>query len=125
MGAENEPRDVVMSYIGALDRLDYDGALRFLRDDVRVRGPAGETFGAPMGFIEMLRRYHGKYEIKKVFADGDEVCLWYNLKTTGPTVFMASWYQVRDGKIVSIQTIFDPRAFDSPLAKSSPEGGTT
>jgi hypothetical protein len=124
MDAKNEPRDVVMSYIGALDGLDYDGALRFLSDKVRVRGPAGETFGAPMGFIEMLRRYHGRYEIKRVFADGDDVSLWYDLKTTGPTVFMASWYQVRGGKIVSIQTIFDPSAFGPPPAKGA-EGGVT
>ena len=124
MGTKNEPRDVVMSYIDALDKLDYDGALRFLSDNVRVRGPAGETFGAPLGFIEMLRRYRGGYDIKRVFVDGDEVSLWYDLKTTGPTVFMASWYQVKDGKIVSIQTIFDPSAFDSPPAKNAKQGGS-
>jgi thioredoxin reductase len=48
-----------------------------------------------------------------IVLEKDEVCLWYDLKTTGPTVFMSSWYQVRDAKIASIQTIFDPRAFAS------------
>jgi len=122
MGATNEPKDVVMSYIEALDGLNYDGALRFLSDDVRIRGPAGETFGVPKGFIAMLRKYRGRYEVKRVFADGDDVSLWYDLKTGGQTVFMASWYHVRGGKITSIQTIFDPGAFDTPPAKGA-DGG--
>lgn len=111
MGMGSDSKDTVMSYIRALDGQDYDGALKYLHDRVRIRGPAGETFGKPLDFIEMLRGYHGKYDVKKVFSDEDDVCVLYDLKTSGPTVFMSSWYQVRDGKIVSIQTVFDPRAF--------------
>ena len=111
---ENGPREVVMSYIKALDSQHYDAALEHLYEGVRIRGPAGETFGRPLDFIEMLQKYQGKYDVKKVFADGADVCVLYDLKTTGPTVFMSSWYQVRDGKIVSIHSIFDPRAFGPP-----------
>ena len=117
MGMESDSKETVMSYIRALDGQDYDGALKYLHDRVRIRGPAGETFGKPLDFIEMLRKYHGRYDVKKVFSDEDDVCVLYDLKTTGPTVFMSSWYQVRDGKIVSIQTVFDPRAFGPPPAK--------
>ena len=105
---------MVLSYIQALDGQRYDAALEHLHDKVRIRGPAGETFGKPLDFIEMLRKYRGKYDIKKVFADGDDVCVIYDLKTTGPTVFMCSWYQVKAGKIVSIQSVFDPSAFGPP-----------
>ena len=107
----DRPKDIVMAYIGALDSQDYDRALGYLHDRVRVRGPAGEAFGKPVDFIEMLRKYRGKYDVKKTFADGDDVCVLYDLATTGPTVFMSSWYQVREGKIVSIHSVFDPRAF--------------
>jgi ketosteroid isomerase-like protein len=117
MGIGSDSKDTVMSYIRALDGQDYDGALKCLHDRVRIRGPAGETFGKPLDFIEMLRSYHGKYDVKKVFSDGDDVCVLYDLKTSGPTVFMSSWYQVRDGKIVSIQTVFDSRAFGQPPGK--------
>ena len=108
------PKDTVMAYITALDQRDYDSALMLLHDDVKIRGPGGETFGKPLDFIKMLREYKGRYDVKRVFVDGDDVCLWYDLKTTGPIVFMSSWYQVRDRKIASIQTIFDPRAFGPP-----------
>ncbi|HKT22431.1 MAG TPA: nuclear transport factor 2 family protein [Nitrososphaerales archaeon] len=108
------PKDslrVVMAYIEALDSYRYDDALKLIHENVRVRGPAGETFGNPAGFVAMLRKYKGKYDIKKTFVDGDDVCLFYDLKTGGSTVFMSSWYQVVDGTISSINTVFDPKAF--------------
>lgn len=116
------PKDVVMSYIRALDGQRYEEALAFLHEGVRIRGPAGETFGKPLDFIEMLRKYHGRYDVKKAFVDDDDVCLLYNLATSGPTVFMSSWYHVKDGKIVSIQTVFDPRQF-GPQPKEGGGGG--
>jgi hypothetical protein len=100
-----------MSYIRALDAQHYEAALERLHERVRIRGPAGETYGKPLDFIEMLRKYRGKYDVKKIFVDGNDVCVLYDLKTTGPTVFMSSWYQVKGGKIVSIHTVFDPGAF--------------
>ncbi len=106
-----------MSYIGALDDQEYEKALEYLHEKVRIRGPAGETFGRPLDFIEMLRKYRGRYEIKKVFADGDDVSVFYDLATNGPRVSMASWYHVKEGRIVSIETIFDPRAFGPPPGK--------
>jgi hypothetical protein len=122
MQAENQSKKVVMSYIEALDRQEYDRALNLLHERVRVRGPAGETFGKPLDFVEMLRKYRGRYNVKKVFVDGDDVCLLYDLATNGPTVFMSSWYQVEDGKIVSIQTVFDPRAFGPPPDRAATGG---
>ena len=117
MGSEDSPKIVVMSYIDALDRQNYDAALGYLDDKVRVKGPAGETFGVPRDFIDMLRQYHGKYDVKRVFADGDDVCVLYDLITSVATVYMSSWYVVKDEKIVSIQTVFDPRAFGPPPKK--------
>ena len=114
MAARSLSLKVVMAYINALDSQDYETAMNHLHDKVRIRGPAGENFGKPYDFIEMLRKWQGKYDVKKTFADGDDVCVLYDLKTTGPTVFMSSWYQVKDEKIVSIKTVFDPRAFGPP-----------
>ena len=119
MPSTKDPSEVVLSYIKALDGQQYDRALEQLHESVRIRGPAGETFGKPLDFIEMLRKYRGKYDIKKIFSDGSDVCLFYDLTTSGPTVFMSSWYYVEDGKIVSIQTVFDPRSFGPAPEKDS------
>jgi predicted ester cyclase len=117
-----QSKEVVMSYIGALDDQRYEEAMGFLHDDVRIRGPAGETYGKPKDFIEMLRKYRGKYDVKKVFADGADVCVLYDLIMAGSAVYMSSWYQVRDGKIVSIRTVFDPSVFGPPPGNDPAQG---
>jgi hypothetical protein len=65
----------------------------------------------------MLRLYRGRYDIKKLFADEGDVCVLYDLKMSVATVFMSSWYIVKDEKIASIQTVFDARPFGPPPNK--------
>lgn len=110
---------MVMKYIGHLDKQEYDRALACLDEKVRIRGPGGESFGKPFDFIDMLRRYRGRYDLKKVFSDGADVCVLYDLVTAGASVYMASWYQVEEGRIVSIRTAFDPQAFVPPPGSKS------
>lgn len=114
MKNNSDATEVVLSYIKALDKEEYDAAGKYLNDEVRIKGPAGESFGKPSEFINMLRRYHGRYELKKTFTDGDDVCLLYDLVMPAAKVFMCSWYHVIDGEIASIQTVFDPRPFADP-----------
>ena len=111
MNPNRNAREIVMSYIGALGSQDYDSARNWLGDNVLVKGPAGEAFRSPDDFIAMMQKQRGKYDIKKVFVDGDDVCLLYDFITKTVTAFFSSWYKVKDGKIISIQTVFDPRPF--------------
>lgn len=104
-------REVVTPYIQALDTRDYATARKYLQDSVFIKGPGGEAFRSPDEFLRMMEQQRGRYEIRKVFVDGDDVCLIYNFVTDKVTVLFCSWYQVKAGKIVSIETIFDPRAF--------------
>ena len=109
-----DARQAVMSYIKAMDARDYATARKYLADNVRVKGPAGEAFRSPDEFLKMMEQQRGKYDIKKVFVDGGDVCLLYDFVTPKVTTFFCSWYQVKDGKINSIHTVFDPRAFAPP-----------
>jgi hypothetical protein len=48
-----------------------------------------------------------------VIADGDDVCLIYDLVTVpAGTVPTAGWFRLRDGKIAAIQVFFDARPLD-------------
>jgi SnoaL-like protein len=107
----HDAREVVMSYIAAMDKRDYPAARNYLQESVFIKGPAGEAFRSPDEFLKMMEKQRGRYDIKKIFVDGDDVCLLYDFITERVTTFFCSWYQVKDGKIASIQTIFDPRAF--------------
>jgi hypothetical protein len=111
MNPIQDAREIVMSYIKALDSQDFESARKWLSDNVLVKGPAGEDFRSPDEFISMMQRQQGKYEIKKVFVDRDDVCVLYNFNARTVTTLFSSWYQVKNGKIVSIQTVFDPRPF--------------
>ena len=110
-------REIVMPYIKAMDNRDYVVARKYLADSVLVKGPAGEAFRSPDEFLKMMEKQRGKYDIKKVFVDGNDVCLLYDFATQDVTTFFSSWYQVKDGKITSIQTVFDPRAFAAAQEK--------
>ena len=111
MNPNQDAKEIVMSYIKALDSQDYDSARNFLGDNVLVKGPAGEAFRSPDEFMSMMQKQRGKYDVKKMFVDSDDVCLLYDFITRTVTTFFSSWYKVKDGKIVSIQTVFDPRPF--------------
>jgi hypothetical protein len=116
MSSGRSAKEVVLAYIHAMDSRDYSSARKYLGDNVRVKGPGGEAFRSPDDFLSMMQNQQGKYDLKKVFVDGDDVCLLYDFKTKTVTTFFSSWYQVEDGKIVSIQTVFDPRAFAAAQA---------
>ena len=50
-----------------------------------------------------------KYDIKKAFEDGNDVCLLYDITMPGPTLFTCGWYKVENGKINWFKVVFDPR----------------
>lgn len=119
MKTNSDANGIVLSYIKALGNEDYGAASRYLSESVRIMGPTGESFSKSEEFINMLRQNRGRYDLKKTFTDGDDVCLIYDLVTPAVTVFMCSWYHVIDGKIASIQTVFDTQAFNSPQNKKN------
>lgn len=110
----HDAKETVMSYIEAMGNREYAIVRNYLADNVRVKGPSGEAFRSPNEFLNMMQQQSGKYDIKKVFADGNDVCLLYDFVTPKVTTFFCSWYQVKEGKITSIQTVFDPRPFAAP-----------
>lgn len=114
MVQKDNPREIVLSYIQVMDSKNYEAVRTYLSDTVFIKGPAGEAFRSPEEFIGMMKQQSGQYAIKKVFVDGSDVCLLYDFITPKVTAFFCSWYQVKDGKITSIQTIFDPRLFAPP-----------
>jgi hypothetical protein len=50
-----------------------------------------------------------KYDIRKTFVDGADVCLLYDLNISGTKLFCCGWYHVEEGKVVSLRVVFDPR----------------
>jgi len=111
---EGTARATVISFIDSLNSEDFDAAEEVLTEDMTFKGVLGTRDGAA-SYMADMRNMKMKYAIKKVFVDGDDVCLFYDITQGDITFFSAGWYHVKEGKIKSFQVIFDPR----PLLKAA------
>jgi ketosteroid isomerase-like protein len=112
-----EAKQVSEGFFDAWTTKDFDRARELLHDDVSFEGPI-DTFHDADSYLASLRQLSGivtSAEKHKVFADGDDVCVIYDLKTAPvPSSRTCEWYRVRDGKIASVSVVFDARPF-APL----------
>lgn len=110
--------EIIQSYQTALGTGDFDTARTFMRDDMSFQGPF-DTFTTAddyLGALKQLATIIERIDLKKVFVDGDDVCVLYDMVTKTPagTAFIAEWYQVQGGKIAALRAVFDARPF-APL----------
>jgi ketosteroid isomerase-like protein len=96
---------------------DFDRARALLHDDLSFAGPI-DTFhdaDAYIRAIQGLSQIVTGVDKRKVFVDGDDVCVIYDMHTGPvPDARIAEWYTVRDGKIAAASVVFDARPF-APL----------
>jgi hypothetical protein len=107
-------KEIVMEYFEAItERQDFKSARSYLKDNVSYVSPLN-SFDRAEPYLQYNSSLHlPKLDIKKIFTDGDDVCLLYEINLTKPpaTVFVSAWCHVDDGKISSIRLLFDPRPF--------------
>jgi hypothetical protein len=105
-------RDIVMEFIKATERQDYQAARGYLSDNVSYVSPANSFDRAEPYLKYNLHLYQTgqlvKFDIKKEFADSNDVCIIHEINSQ----LVCVWYHVDDdGKISSVKVIFDPRQF--------------
>jgi ketosteroid isomerase-like protein len=96
---------------------DFERARELLHDDVSFEGPI-ESFTSADSYLASLQQLSGIVtgaEKLKLFVDGDDVCVIYDLKTAPvPSSRTCEWYRVQGGKIAAVSVVFDARPF-APL----------
>ena len=108
-------KEVVISYLEALNDQDFKVARTYLKDDMTFLSPIAShnSADAYLEGNEQLRSKYGikkvLYEVKKVFVDGDDVCVFFDFTIGSVTLFASGWFHVANGKISSIRVVFDPR----------------
>ncbi len=108
-------RDVVDRYFKAWTRRDFATARKALRDDLDFRGPI-DTFHRADDYAAATQQLAGiikTVDLRKVFVDGQDVCLIYDMVTNTPagTAPIAEWYHVDGDQISAIRVFFDARPF--------------
>src|SRR5262245_31911838 len=97
----NEAKQVALEYIEACGRKDYDTVSVSLSSYLSFVGPGNALTGeAP--YLAVLRRLGPVWrrsDVKKVFVDGNEVCVIYDFVTDTPAgaVPIVEWLRVHDG----------------------------
>jgi len=109
------PTDLVNGFIGALGRRDFLAARKLLASDFVFRGPF-DTFRDPESYLEALKKLYPivkRVKPQKLFTDGDDACLLYEMETNTPigTAFVCEWFKIRGEAIISIRAVFDARPF--------------
>jgi hypothetical protein len=114
-------KDVVMGFQSAMGKNDWAGARKQFADRLDFTGPF-DRFSTPEEYLSSLQKLHPiveRVDLKKMFVDGDDVCLLYDLVTRTPagTAFVAEWYHVVDGKIDRVHVVFDARPFAAMMGR--------
>ena len=116
-------KKVVLSYLKALNDQDFKVARSYLKDNMTFQAPIASHNSADAYFKEneRLRSEYGikkvLYEVKKVFVDSDDVCVFFDFNIGSVTFFASGLFHVANGKINSIRVVFDPRPIVELSAK--------
>jgi SnoaL-like domain len=112
-----EAARVAEGFFDAWTAGDFARARELLQDGVSFQGPI-DTFSDADSYLASLRQLSGiitGVDKQKVFVDGDDVCVIYDLHTAPvPSSRTCEWYRVRDGKVAAVSVVFDARPF-APL----------
>ncbi|HEV2323777.1 MAG TPA: nuclear transport factor 2 family protein [Terracidiphilus sp.] len=115
MTATDNARETVLACVKAIQSEDFKRTRELVDNDFSFVGVLGSVRGGD-NYVEQMKKLHFKYNVKKVFADGSDVCLLSDVVMGETSVFTCSWYTVDGGKIRSLRVVFDPR----PVLQGAP-----
>ena len=118
MNSPSDLKEVVVACVNAINKEDFKTARQYVSDDLTFVGVLGLRQGGDVYFRDM-ERMRLKYDVKKVFAEGNNVCLFYDLSISGVNIVGCGLYEVANGKIRSLRVIFDPRPILEAQAKQA------
>ena len=69
-------------------------------------------------YFKDMKNMKFKYDVKKTFVDGDDVCLLYDINMGEKTIYTWGWYHLTNEKINFIKVVFDSRPLLEGSAKN-------
>jgi hypothetical protein len=110
-----DPKSVALAYIEACGRRDLKAVEPLLAPDLGFVGPGNSLTGSAP-YLAVLKRLGPVWagsEVRKVFADGPEVCVIYDFVTNTPAgkVPTVEWLRIENGRVASVKLFFDRVSF--------------
>ncbi|HEV2316146.1 MAG TPA: nuclear transport factor 2 family protein [Thermoplasmata archaeon] len=115
-------KGVVEKFQAAMANDDWKAARGLLKDNLEFHGPL-DTFHKAEDYLAALQKLNPMVtgvDIKRVFAEGDDVVVLCDLHfkpPMPPTMYVVEWYGVTRDKISRIQVVFDPSSMPGPPPK--------
>ena len=110
-------KEMALFLLDAINNEDYKNAKKCLHSAFVYKDPFIKTTGAET-FLEVMKKRNLKYQLLKVFATDQDVCLVYNLLDGMDQVVTASGiYHFKDDKIESLEMVYDPRPLIDSVMK--------
>lgn len=111
MTTTTDRRTLALEYLRAVAACDYAALQERLAPDLQFRGPL-MTRASAAEFLAALKRLgaiHVRNDVKRVFVDGDEVCVIYDFVTSTsagalPTI---EWLRFEGDRIGAIDLYYD------------------
>jgi predicted ester cyclase len=101
---------VALAYLDAVAKKDLERVAALVTPNVRFKGPAN-TMSGVRDLVAAFRRIsavHVRSDIKRVFSDGDEVCVIYDFVTdTAGALPAVEWLHFDGERIRSIDLYYD------------------
>jgi ketosteroid isomerase-like protein len=102
---------LALEYLDAVGKKELDRLDSLLAPDLAFRGPSMTRSTARdfVGALARLGAIHVRNDVRRVFVDGDDVCVIYDFVTDTPagTLPMIEWLHFRDGRIGAIDLYYD------------------
>ena len=106
----HSPEKLAVAYLDAVGKKDMQKVESLVAADVRFVGPAMTIQGARdlLAAFRRISAVHVRNDIKRVFADGDEVCVIYDFVTdTAGALPAIEWLRFEGGRIQTIHLYYD------------------
>ncbi|HEY7372741.1 MAG TPA: nuclear transport factor 2 family protein [Polyangia bacterium] len=113
-------KTLALEYLNAVGKQQYGKLEAMLAPDLTVRGPAATRTSAAdfLGAVKRLGAIHVRSDVKRVFADGDEVCVIYDFVTDTPAGALTTieWLRFEGDRVRSIDLYYDQLPWQQVMA---------
>jgi hypothetical protein len=113
-------KKLALTYLEAVGKQQYDKLERIVTPDLRFRGPAMTRTSAAeyLTALKRLAAIHVQNDVKRVFVDGDHVCVIYDFvtDTSAGALPVVEWLQFDGERISSIDLYYDRLPWQTVMA---------
>ncbi len=114
------PTQIVQAWTEAIHTGKFDTARALAHENLHFRGPI-DTFNKVDDYLNALKQLGGIVrgtQPEATITEGNQVGVFYILKTVVADAPVAEWYTVDGGKISAIRAYFDARPFAPPAGEA-------